>query len=73
MFGRRQEICVGPMSGQSNAEQVLLDRGIEPTPERVRALLEVAKTEHRILAPEDIDRIVVERLMREAGATPGPA
>lgn len=73
MFGRRQEICVGPMSGQSNAEQVLLDRGIDPTPERVQALLTVAKTEHRILTPEDIDRIAVDQLVRESGATSGSA
>jgi len=67
MFGRRQEICVGPMSGQSNAEQVLLERGIEPTAERVQALLAVAKSEQRILTAEDIDRIVVEQWMQEAG------
>lgn len=71
MFGRRQEICVGPMSGQSNAEQALLDRGLDPTPERVQALLRVAKSEQRILAPEDIDGIVAGQLLRESGASPG--
>ena len=36
MFGRQQEIEVGPMSGESNVVFWLEQRGIEPTPERVQ-------------------------------------
>jgi 2-isopropylmalate synthase len=58
MFGRRQEICVGPMSGTSNVMQVLADRGLEPTDDRVQALLRRAKSEDRILGDEDIAQTI---------------
>jgi 2-isopropylmalate synthase len=68
MFGRRQEICVGPMSGTSNVMQVLADRGIEPTEARVQALLQRAKSEDRILGDEDIARTVAAADLERAAS-----
>ena len=43
MVGRHQHIEVGPMSGASNVEYRLHALGIEPTPDRVKAVLVAAK------------------------------
>ena len=67
MFGRRQEICVGPMSGASNARMVLESMGIEPTDENVRRVLEKAKAMDRILEPSEVLDAVYGG-EREAGA-----
>jgi len=66
MFGRRQEFCIGPMSGTSNVLQVLHERGLEPGEERVQALLQRAKTEGRILSDEDIATTIVEADLAKA-------
>lgn len=66
MFGRRQEFCVGPMSGTSNVLQVLHERGLEPGEERVQALLKKAKSEGRILSDEDIATTIVEADLAKA-------
>jgi 2-isopropylmalate synthase len=52
--GRRQAIEVGPMSGESNVIHWLEEQGIEPTPERVRAVFQRAKTVDRVLTDEEI-------------------
>ena len=52
--GRRQEIEVGPMSGESNVVYWLQSRGIEPTVERVQAVFQRAKTVDRVLSDEEI-------------------
>ena len=44
MVGRRQEIEIGPMSGQSNVVYWLQERGIEPRAELVQALFERGKS-----------------------------
>lgn len=54
MFGRKQEVCIGPMSGSSNVIQYLADRGIEPTPAEVAAVLAVAKAGNRILEEHEV-------------------
>lgn len=54
MFGRRQEICIGPMSGASNARMVLEELGIPVTQENVRKVLEKAKETDRILGREEV-------------------
>ncbi len=54
LVGRRQEIEVGPMSGESNVIWWLEQHGIEPTPERVRAVFEKAKSVNRVLADDEI-------------------
>jgi 2-isopropylmalate synthase len=56
LFGLRQVIEVGPMSGKSNVVYWLESRGIEPTDERVTRIYEQAKKaagvlgEHEVLA-----------------------
>lgn len=53
-FGARQEIEVGPMSGESNVVCWLRDRGIEPEPGLVRAIFERAKVSSRVLEEAEI-------------------
>lgn len=53
-FGARQEIEVGPMSGESNVVCWLRDRGIEPEPALVRAVFECAKASLRVLEEGEI-------------------
>jgi len=52
--GRRQTIEIGPMSGESNVIHWLEEQGIEPTPERVRAVFQRAKVVDRILTDDEI-------------------
>ena len=52
--GRRQEIEVGPMSGESNVIHWLEQHGVEPTPERVKAVFQMAKSVDRVLSGEEI-------------------
>lgn len=54
LVGRRQEIEVGPMSGESNVVFWLRERGVEPEPALVRAVFERAKSADRVLAEEEI-------------------
>ena len=43
MFGREQEIEVGPMSGESNVIYWLEERGIDAAPDLVREIFQAAK------------------------------
>jgi 2-isopropylmalate synthase len=61
LIGRRQEIEVGPMSGESNVISWLETRHIEPTPERVKAIFQRAKTVDRVLTEDEI-RAVIDSL-----------
>jgi 2-isopropylmalate synthase len=56
--GRRQEICVGFMSGASNVVRFLGDRGIEATPALVRAVLERAKASRSVLDTDEVLAVV---------------
>jgi 2-isopropylmalate synthase len=58
LVGRRQEIEVGPMSGESNVVFWLESHGIEPTPERVRAVFRRAKSVDRVLSDAEIRHLV---------------
>ena len=60
MFGLSQEICVGPMSGASNVENVLSRLGREATREAVDKVLSYAKTQNHILTDEEVLSIVDE-------------
>jgi 2-isopropylmalate synthase len=55
MVGRRQQIEVGPMSGASNVEFRLRERGIAPDPDKVAAVLTAAKAADHILDDDEID------------------
>ncbi|MEZ4255602.1 MAG: hypothetical protein R3A78_07770 [Polyangiales bacterium] len=66
MFGREQEICVGPMSGISNAAYWLQHHGYDADQGTVDAILKAAKnSDHNLSDPEV--RAVVERHRRGAG------
>ena len=62
MFGREQEICIGPMSGASNVNFWLKKRGITPNETLVKAILARAKETHplgRPGQPEDVAAMIV--------------
>jgi 2-isopropylmalate synthase len=58
MFGLRQIIEVGPMSGESNVIAWLRERGLEAEPERVAAILRAAKLANHVLADAEIRAIL---------------
>ncbi len=58
MIGRHQVIEVGPMSGLSNVQCWLEDRGIEARPELVDADLPRAKESDQVLLDEEILEVV---------------
>jgi 2-isopropylmalate synthase len=60
MFGRKQEICVGYMSGASNVNYWLRQRRIEPSKALVEAILQRAKTSNHILTDDEILAVVDE-------------
>lgn len=59
-FGRRQEIEIGPMSGASNVQFWLKQRGIAPSPELVSRILAEAKKSPRTLEEGEL-RAIIER------------
>ena len=60
MFGKKQEICVGYMSGASNVNYWLRQHQIEPSKELVDAILARAKGTDHILTEEEIRAIVAD-------------
>jgi isopropylmalate/homocitrate/citramalate synthase len=71
LFGRRQEIEVGPMSGESNVVCWLRDHGIEPEDGLVKAVFARAKESKTLLSEEEILAVCRERGVPVAeGATP---
>ncbi len=58
MVGRHQEIEVGPMSGESNVVYWLESRKITPTPERVQAVFQRAKSVDGVLSESDIRAVL---------------
>lgn len=58
MFGRKQEICIGYMSGASNVNYWLRQRKIETSKELVEAILGVAKSADHILSDVEIQAVV---------------
>ena len=58
MVGRHQVIEVGPMSGLSNVQCWLEERGMEPRPELVEAIFRRAKESDRVLRDEEILEVV---------------
>ncbi|KAA0253015.1 2-isopropylmalate synthase [Acidobacteria bacterium ACD] len=55
LFGRQQEIEVGPMSGESNVVFWLGARGYEVLDFRVEAILAAAKASDRVLSDDEIE------------------
>lgn len=58
MFGRKQDICIGFMSGASNVTYYLRQRGIEPSEKLVKAILARAKESDHILSEDEVSAIV---------------
>src|SRR5436309_4776052 len=58
LFGLKQSIEVGPMSGKSNVVYWLESRGLEATDERVRRIYEHAKSARGVLSEEEVMRLV---------------
>jgi 2-isopropylmalate synthase len=58
MFGRKQEICIGFMSGASNVNYWLAQRGIPSDEPLVKAILAAAKNENHILSDEEVMSVV---------------
>ena len=57
-FGRKQEICIGYMSGASNVTYWLRQRGIESSKALVDAILSTAKKSDHILTDDEVMGIV---------------
>lgn len=57
-FGRRQEIEIGPMAGDSNIIFWLKQRKMEPTPTLVAAIREKAKSTSRMLTEAEVYAVV---------------
>ncbi len=58
MFGRGQEIEIGPMSGASNVNYWLKLRGVEPTPDIVQKIIATAKGSDRVLTANEVMAVV---------------
>jgi isopropylmalate/homocitrate/citramalate synthase len=58
LFGLRQQIEVGPMSGKSNVIYWLESRGLDATDERVARIYESAKQAHGVLSEEEVMALV---------------
>ena len=58
MFGRRQEISIGYMSGASNVNYWLRQHQIEPSKELIDAILAKAKSADHILEPAEVLAVV---------------
>src|SRR5580704_17862302 len=54
VFGRRQEIDIGFMSGTSNVVFWLRERGIEPSEDLIAAVLQLAKENTRTLSDDEV-------------------
>ena len=61
LVGRKQEIEVGPMSGESNVIFWLERHGLASSPERVQAVFQRAKSVDRVLTEDEI-RAVLDAL-----------
>ena len=58
MFGRKQEICIGFMSGTSNVNFYLKERGIPTTDTLVAEILKVAKERDQIMTESEVLAVV---------------
>ncbi|MCB9557418.1 MAG: 2-isopropylmalate synthase [Deltaproteobacteria bacterium] len=58
LFGRRQEIAIGHMSGESNVHFWLEENGVEATPDLVATVFERAKKSNRLLTNEEIWQVI---------------
>ncbi len=57
-IGRKQEIEIGPMSGNSNVQYYLSCRGLPVTPELTKRIMDEAKKSPRVLTDAEVMEIV---------------
>lgn len=57
-IGRKQEIEIGPMSGNSNVQHYLASHGSAATPELTKQIIEEAKKSVRVLTDDEVLQIV---------------
>jgi 2-isopropylmalate synthase len=69
MFGREQEICIGPMSGVSNVSYWLQVRKYDASPGLVEAILKVAKQSDHNLTDDEVRAVVDRHVKRGLSAT----
>src|SRR5207302_3098140 len=60
LFGKEQEIEVGPMSGESNVVYWLEKRGIAAEPALVKRLFTAAKGTDHLLSEEEVRRVILD-------------
>ncbi|MCS6798803.1 MAG: LeuA family protein [Myxococcota bacterium] len=72
MFGRKQEIWIGPMSGASNVSYWLRQRGIAVDPGLVEAILAVAKQSDHNLSEAEVLAVVERHTRRQGESRTGP-
>lgn len=60
MFGREQEIGIGPMSGASNVNYWLKKRGVTPSETLVKAILARAKESNQLLTDAEIREVIAK-------------
>jgi 2-isopropylmalate synthase len=58
MFGRKQDIRIGPMSGASNVTFWLKERNIEPERALIDAILKLAKQSDHLLSDEEVNAVI---------------
>ena len=58
LFGLKQKIEIGPMSGKSNVIYWLESRGLEATDERVSRIFEHAKQSSSVLEEDEVRQLV---------------
>ena len=68
LFGREQEIEIGPMSGESNVVYWLQKRAIAAEPALVKFLMSAAKSSDHNFSESEVRRLVDEHGARAAGA-----
>ncbi len=57
-IGRKQEIEIGPMSGNSNVQHYLASHGVAATPELTKQIMDEAKKSPRVLTAAEVLEIV---------------
>ena len=67
MFGRKQEICIGFMSGASNVNFYLKERGIPTSEALVAEILQAAKERDQILTDSEV-MVIVDKHVARASA-----
>ena len=70
MFGRHQEIEVGPMSGLSNVTYWLAKHGYDPEPSLCDVILRVAKQGDHLLKREEIEAVIARHRRSESDRRP---